>query len=226
VGDREGGSGAAFFDVDETLITVKSMFSFLEHYYRACGYRPEKYAESVGWLHDMMASGLPRAQANLRYYELFAGHDVSRVAEVGREWFGTALAGGELFRSDVADALAGHRAAGELVVLVSGSFDGCLEPVRAHVRADVLLCTVPEIVDGVYTGAVLTPMIGEAKGAAVHRLMAERGLSSEHCHAYGDHSSDLPLLEAVADAVVVGDDPVLLAHARQRSWRCLPAAVS
>ncbi|HEX6497447.1 MAG TPA: HAD-IB family hydrolase [Micromonosporaceae bacterium] len=217
----DAATGAAFFDVDETLITVKSMFRFLAYYYRACGLPDEKYAESVGWLNDMLASGMPRAQANLKYYELFAGHDADRVAEIGEAWFAEELDGGDLFRPSVVSALDAHRADGKLVVLVSGSFGACLEPVRRHVGADVLLCTVPEIEAGRYTGRVLTPMIGEAKAAAVHELMAARGLRPEHCHAYGDHSSDLPLLEAVGDPVVVGDDPVLLEHARLRSWRRL-----
>lgn len=211
--------GAAFFDVDETLITGKSMFRFLEFYYRARGFPATRYAESVSWLHELLAAGMSRAEANLKYYELYAGQDAQRVAEAGAAWFAAELAGGELFRPGVRDALDAHRAAGELVVLVSGSFAACLEPIRAHVRADVLLCTVPEIASGRYTGLVLTPMIGDAKSAAVSELMATRQLRPEDCHAYGDHSSDLPLLEAVADPVVVGDDPVLVDHARQRRWR-------
>jgi HAD superfamily hydrolase (TIGR01490 family) len=216
------GTGAAFFDVDETLISVKSMFSFLEYYYRECGYPAEKYAESTRWLGEMLATGMSRAAANLKYYELFAGHDAVRV---GQAWFEAGLAGGALFRPGVRSALDAHRDAGELIVLVSGSFGACLEPIRQHVRAGVLLCTVPEVVAGRYTGRVLTPIIGEAKAAAVRRLMAARSLRPADCHAYGDHASDLPLLEAVADAVVVGDDPVLLEHARLRSWRRLPAIV-
>jgi HAD superfamily hydrolase (TIGR01490 family) len=216
--------GAAFFDVDETLITLKSMFSFLEHDYRERGVPDTGYAESVAWLHGMMAAGMPRAQANLRYYELFAGQEERRVAAAGESWFAARMAGGGLFRPEVLDALAAHRAAGRLIVLVSGSFAACLEPVRRYVAADVLLCTVPEVADGRYTGRVLTPMIGDAKGAAVRELMAARSLHPADCHAYGDHSSDLPLLEAVADPVVVGDDPVLLEHARRRSWRRLVQA--
>jgi HAD superfamily hydrolase (TIGR01490 family) len=216
-------SGAAFFDIDETLITVKSMFRFLEHYYREPGFRPGKYADSVAWLHGLLDAGMPRAQANLKYYELFAGHDAERVSSAGRDWFAAELATGTLFRPQVLAALGEHRMAGKLIVLVSGSFPACADPITRYVGADVLLCTVPEIVAGRYTGRVLTPMIGAGKAAAVRELMSERGLLAADCHAYGDHSSDLPLLELVAHPVVVGDDPVLAEAARTRSWRCLPA---
>jgi HAD superfamily hydrolase (TIGR01490 family) len=214
-------SGAAFFDIDETLITIKSMFRFLEYYYQASGFPAAKYSESVNWLNGMLASGMPRSQANLKYYELFAGHDATRVAEAGRAWFATELRRGALFRPDVLGALQAHRADGKLIVLVSGSFGACGEPIREHVHADVLLCTVPEIIADRYTGRVLVPMIGDAKAAAVHKLMTDRMLRPQDCHAYGDHPSDLPFLEAVTHPVVVGDDPVLLEHASRRSWRRL-----
>jgi HAD superfamily hydrolase (TIGR01490 family) len=215
-------SGAAFFDIDETLITVKSMFRFLDYYYQEAGFPPSKYAESLEWLNGMLASGIPRAQANLKYYELFAGYDAQRVAEIGRAWFARELSGGALFRPEVLGALRAHQAADELIVLVSGSFGACVDPIREHVGADVLLCTIPEIVAGKYTGRALIPMIGDMKAAAVRELMNNRGLRAQDCHAYGDHSSDLPFLEAVADPVVVGDDPVLVDHALRRSWRQLP----
>lgn len=48
------------------------------------------------------------------------------------------------------------------------------------------------------------------------------GVDPAACVAYGDHASDLPMLDAVGHAVVVGDDPVLIALAAARSWDVLP----
>jgi phosphoserine phosphatase len=42
---------AAFFDVDETLTTVKSMFSFLEFYLRRSGEPDGTYRRLAGELH-------------------------------------------------------------------------------------------------------------------------------------------------------------------------------
>lgn len=216
--------GIAFFDVDETLITVKSMFRFLEYYFRALGSPPERYSQAYAALAQLVASGMSRAEANLKYYEFYAGHQAEDVAAIGRSWFAEEMRGGSLFYADTVRALAEHRNAGELTVLVSGSFSACVEPVREHLAADVVLCTTLEAVDGVYTGNVVTPMIGDAKAAAVRDLMADRSVPADRCHAYGDHSSDLPLLEAVGDPVVVGDDRVLLDHALRYGWRVLRVA--
>jgi HAD superfamily hydrolase (TIGR01490 family) len=116
--------------------------------------------------------------------------------------------------------LAAHRAAGRTVVLVSGSFPACLEPVAAHLGADRVLCSRPEIAHGRYTGWIGTPMIGEAKAAAVAAVLDELAPGTPSW-AYGDHDSDLPMLEQVTTPVVVGADAALTRVARERGWAVL-----
>ena len=214
---------AAFFDVDETLVVVKSMFRFLAFHLDARGLPPSAYDTARDELLTMAAAGVPRAESNRFYYRNYAGQDVAEVAAQGRAWFAAELAAGGLFVPAVVDALAAHRAAGDLVVLVSGSFAPCIDPIAAHVGADVVQCTRPEIGDGVYTGAVARPVIGDAKGDAVRDVLAASGIPAQACSAYGDHVSDLPMLEAVGDPVAVGDDPVLRRMSAERGWRSLAA---
>jgi HAD superfamily hydrolase (TIGR01490 family) len=216
--------GAAFFDVDETLITIKSMFRFLEYYLAAPG-QEGAYARAEQELRELAAAGVPREVTNRRYYSHFAGADARLVAARGESWFAGELRRGGLFHPPALAALRGHQGAGDLVFLVSGSFPGCLDPVARHVGADGLLCSMPVIDGGRYTGEVSQVMIGAAKGAAASQAMAGRGLLARNCAAYADHASDLSLLEAVGRPVVVGADPVLLRHARAGHWGRLPAAV-
>jgi HAD superfamily hydrolase (TIGR01490 family) len=115
-------------------------------------------------------------------------------------------------------ALWRHAAAGDLTLLVSGSFPACLDPIARYVGADVVLCSLPEIRDGRYTGRIAVPMLGEAKAAAVRGAAAEHGVLLAESHAYGDHASDLPILDLVGHPVVVGDDPVLAGRARRDRW--------
>lgn len=131
----------ALFDVDETLISIKSMFRFLAHHFASLGHPSSRYTEAAGLLTTRAAAGVPRAKTNRTYYEFFAGQPVELVAR---------------------------------------------------------------------------------RGAAVTRLLADRGLSFSDAYAYADHASDLELLRAVAHPVVVGADPVLLAHAAELGWARLP----
>jgi len=217
---------AAFFDVDGTLITTTSLFSFLRHWFAALGRPAEDYRSFRARLAAMTAAGVPRAQTNRTYFQAYAGHDAAEVAEHGHRWFAGELAGGELFHPGVLARLREHAADGMLTVLVSGSFPACLEPIRRHLGTDVLICSEPTIHDGRYTGEIAEPMIGPAKAAAVRRLATARGLDLGGSYAYGDHSSDLPVLRSVGHRVQVGDDPELAAVSAAERWELLPAAVT
>lgn len=209
----------AFFDVDETLITCKSMFGFLEHHLDT-----ECYEQTTARLRELTAAGAPRELTNREYYRAFAGDRVADVAASGQRWFDAAGQG--LFHPPMVAEFRRCQAEGVTTVLVSGSLAACLDPIATHLGADLVLCTVLESRGEVYTGEITATVIGEGKAAAVRLIMAERGADPTRCLAFGDHASDLPMLSEVGTAVVVGADPVLLAHAEHLGWRVLPAAVS
>ncbi|GGV34963.1 hypothetical protein GCM10010277_20530 [Streptomyces longisporoflavus] len=217
----------AFFDVDETLISVNGMARFLRHQMRARGLPRAAFDEAVHGLRALGERGASRAEVARAYYRLYAGCDEQELAALGRAWFAEELSSAEgLFLADSVAALREHRRRGEAVVLVSGSFAPCLDPVaeRLGVDAGAVFCARPETVDGVMTGVVDGTMTGEEKAVAVRALLRERGISGQRCHAYGDHASDLAMLRAVGHPVVVGTDPVLLRHAEAGGWRRLPGA--
>ncbi|MEU6283411.1 HAD family hydrolase [Streptomyces sp. NPDC047028] len=211
----------AFFDVDETLVTVKSMFRFLAYYWAATGQPPARYEAVAAEFAGLPAQGVTREESNRRFYRLFAGDRAEEVARHGREWFAAESARPGFWQRAGVEAFRRHLAAGHHTVLVSGSFRPCLDPLARALGAHTVLCSEPEIVDGHYTGRLATPMIGDAKGTAARSLMRRLGLSPAACHAYGDHSSDLPLLAQVGHPVAVGDDPVLLRHIRTHGGRRL-----
>lgn len=215
----EGGThpGVAFFDVDGTLLRLTSLVSFYEYYVRS--FAPVERARSLDALADLLKADLPREEANAAYFRLVAGEPVAAMAESGRRWFSQVLVQG-FVDGAVHAQLDAHRAAGRQVVLVSGSFPACLEPVAAHLNADRVLCSRPEIAHGRYTGWIGTPMIGAAKATAVAAVLDELPPGTLSW-GYGDHASDLPMLEQVTAPVVVGADPALTALARDRGWDVL-----
>jgi HAD superfamily hydrolase (TIGR01490 family) len=215
---------AAFFDVDETLITAKSMFDFLRYWLALGGDDGTAYQNAAESLFGMTRAGVDRTEVVRAYYRQFAGVPLARLTAAGEDWYAGYRHRPAAFVAATLAALVRHRAAGDAVVLVSGSFPVCLRPLAREVGADLVLCTEPVVAaDGRLTGAVERPMIGAAKVDAVVATIAARGLAAADCYAYGDHASDLGMLCHVGHPVVVGDDPVLRAYAWERDWPVLPA---
>ena len=197
-----------FSDLDETLIDCKSMFDFLDFYLggrhgpqgaeRARGLREELAART--------AAGMPREEANRRYYRVWAGEPADLVAESGRRWFAERSGSAGFYIAATRAALLRHRAAADLVVLVSGSFPAVVEPVAADVGAAQVLCSRPEVRGGVFTGELVgAPVIGEEKRRAVRAVLdAHPQIDPADCYGYGDHVSDLPMLAEVGHPVLVG----------------------
>ncbi|MFD5326441.1 HAD family hydrolase [Streptomyces sp. NPDC127092] len=214
---------AAFFDVDETLIRVKSMFRFFEFYLRLRGEPESTYARLYGELRSAARLGMPRESINRAYYRFYDGEEVRQVRAAGLVWFEHELEEG-LFHQDVVEELHRHKEAGDRVLLVSGSFFACLDPIAARLGADRAFGSRPLIRRGQFTGDVLTPMIGAAKGAVVRASGAVAGIDLTVSSAYGDHISDLDMLRAVGRPVAVGEDAVLADHAARHGWRRLALA--
>lgn len=214
------GSAAAFFDVDETLVRVKSMFHFLKFYLSRRGEPEETYEKLVYGLHTAAAQGVSRQEINRAYYRLYAGENAERLATAGQAWF-EHYEPQDLFIPETGAELRSARDRGDFVVLVSGSFFACLDPIAERLGADWAFGTRPVIRRGELTGEVVIPLIGDTKGRTAQVAAAVRGLDLARSRAYGDHASDLSLLRSVGRPVVVGEDPVLVQHAAAHGWQRL-----
>ncbi|MEU9009325.1 HAD-IB family hydrolase [Streptomyces sp. NPDC048479] len=216
---------SAFFDADETVITAKSMFAFLRHWMAQNGDSGSGYDRVMADIRSLAADNVDRSEINRTYYRLFKGVSQQELVAAGRDWYDGYRNGPTAFVGATLDALDGHRAAGDLICLVSGSFRAVLEPLAEEIAAEIILCTEPVVgEDGLLTGEVRQPMIGVAKTAAVADAIAAHRLSPADCYGYGDHLSDLGLLEQVGNPHVVDVDPALVALAKERGWPVLPSA--
>ncbi|MFF0386784.1 HAD family hydrolase [Streptomyces sp. NPDC004286] len=211
----------AFFDVDETVISEKSLIEFWR-YWRAT--HPAPVADGVLALRSEATRPRDREALNRSYYRRYAGATLAALEAAGRRWYDVYRRGSDAFVPATLEAIAMHQAAGREVVLVSGSMRPLLGPLAEELGVRAVLCT--ELVtgaDGVLTGEVHRPMIGVAKAEAAVRIMRTHGARPDDCFAYGDHESDLALLRAVGRPVVVGDSPLLNREALRFGWPVVPA---
>ncbi|WP_051235110.1 HAD family hydrolase [Marinimicrobium agarilyticum] len=212
----------AFFDVDDTLISVKSMFSFQAFWYDQTGDElgRARYEQD---LRRHLHPGASWEFLNRLYYRHFAGRDAKRVEALGQAWFEQQRKSeSPFYHARPLAELEMHQRQGCEVVFVSGSFPALLEPIARELGVAHILATRLAVEQGRYTGEILPPQtIGAGKAEAIGEFLALRQCSPESCFAYGDDISDLPMLQAVGRPTVVSGGRELEARARAMGWRVI-----
>ncbi|WP_206047110.1 HAD family hydrolase, partial [Noviherbaspirillum denitrificans] len=171
---------AAFFDVDNTLLNLKSMFAFQAYFYANASSHTGTFAnmaEFVADLHSCNGSE-DRSALNRRFYESFRGRRVDAVSQLAEQWFAAALAqfGDSLWIASARELAEQLRDEGFLLVAVSGSSHEILRPLLRHLEFDACLATTLASEAGVYTGHIIPPqLIGAGKAEAMRRFAQERG---------------------------------------------------
>jgi alcohol-forming fatty acyl-CoA reductase len=110
-----------------------------------------------------------------------------------------------------------HRDAGHRTILVTAAAEPFVKPI-APLFEEVVAAKL-EVKDGAYTGFLAEPpLVGEARAAWLRRYAMLEGADLKQSYAYADSHSDLSLLRAVGNPVVVSPDAALLRIARRRRW--------
>ncbi len=215
----EGLRGAAFFDLDRTIISGSSVFAFGWAAYRA-GLIPTRDLVS-----DTMsaatflftgASDEKTEAVKERVLKAIAGVPVETLVALGEEII-------PRLESEVRREARGlidlHHDAGRDTYIVSASPVEIVNDFEEAIGMTGGIGTVAEIADGVYTGELAAPFCyGDGKAAAVVALAGERGYDLPLSYAYTDSIGDLPMLEAVGHPVAVNPDRALETVAYHRGW--------
>jgi alcohol-forming fatty acyl-CoA reductase len=110
-----------------------------------------------------------------------------------------------------------HRGAGHRTILVTAAAEPFVRPLAP--LFDLVIAAKLQVVDGRYTGYLAEPpLVGEARAAWLRRYAETEGADLKASYAYADSHSDLALLRAVGNPVVVSPDAALLRVARRRRW--------
>ncbi len=112
-----------------------------------------------------------------------------------------------------------HKAAGHVVVLVSGSIRQIVTLVAEHVGADGILCTELAEEQGAFTGALKGgSLTGARKAEALKEFARLHQISLPVSHAYADSLDDVPMLDCVGHPVVINPEGRLRKLASDREW--------
>lgn len=117
----------------------------------------------------------------------------------------------------------GHQDAGRPTFIVSAAGDELVQLLARILYMDGGIGTSYEVgEDGLFTGELGGAfMYGEGKVEAMRRFAADHDIDLAASYAYSDSASDLPMLRAVGNPVVVNPDEPLARIARDEGWRVM-----
>jgi HAD superfamily hydrolase (TIGR01490 family) len=214
--------GAAFFDLDRTLISRSSSLSLAPAFHRRglLRRRDRTKAMVAQLVFIRYGAGASRvgqtAESGMAFLK---GLPVEVMREIVAEAVDSAFKP-HVYR-DAIDLVARHRERGEKSFVVSAALQEIVDALVAELGFDGGLGSKAEVVDGSYTGRVARRLDGRAKAEALTTLAADEGIELAESTAYSDSASDVPFLEAVGQAVAVNPDRKLRAIAAERGWRVL-----
>jgi len=119
------------------------------------------------------------------------------------------------------EAVLKHRAAGDVVAIVTGATPYAARPLARRLGIDHVIASELEVgADGRFTGKGVDPLCyGAGKIERTEHLAKALGFDLRESTFYSDSFTDLPLLEHVREPIVVNPDPRLGRLARKRGWK-------
>ncbi len=217
-----------FCDVDGTIINFKSMFSFLEFFKKNIDFNKDidrdSFINNCRKFDSVLKSSAHREEVNRAYYRQFSGIHDSMFFDLIKKW-------SEIQKINIKSLLINPvvKEINELrlslnanVCFVSGSFIGLIKPFMEELDVQECLSTNLVIDGRKISGEITSPQtIGEGKAKSILSFLYGKNIDPDDCVAYGDHYSDIPMLECVGKAVAVIGHEELRLEAIKRSWRTI-----
>lgn len=214
--------GAAFFDLDRTLMAGSSAYQFGRAAYKA-GLVSRRQIAKDAWenlvfsLRGSTDAGTDALRE--RISKLLEGVRVRDLQRLAPEVLAGVLP--RLYPRMLAIAYE-HQDAGRPVFICTAASQEMAELMAIVLTFDGAVGSVSEVVDGHYTGRAGGPFTyREGKAQAIRELAEREGIDLAASWAYSDSESDLPMLRAVGHPVAVNPDAELARVARDEGWEIM-----
>ena len=214
--------GAAFFDLDRTLIAGSSAFQFGRAAYKA-GLVTRRQLATDAWENVLfrLRGSTDAATDSLRERigEMLTGVRVRDLQRLAPDVLAGVLP--RIYPRMLALAYE-HQDAGRPIFICTAASQEMAELMAIVLTFDGAVGSVSEVVDGHYTGRPGGPFTyREGKAQAIRELAEREGIDLAASWAYTDSESDLPMLRLVGHPVAVNPDAELGRVARAEGWEVL-----
>ncbi|MDQ3628664.1 MAG: HAD-IB family hydrolase [Actinomycetota bacterium] len=215
-------AGAAFFDLDNTVVQGASLFHLARGLHRRGLLTAHDIARAAWQQAYFRVIGaedpehVTRARSSALSF--ITGHRVAELERIAEEIFDEVMAH-RIWPGTRALAQM-HLDRGQRVWLVTAAPVEIATIIARRLGLTGALGTVSEHEDGVYTGRLVGDLLhGLAKAEALRALAELEQLDLARCTAYSDSHNDLPMLALVGEPCAINPDGALSEHARRAGWR-------
>ncbi|HEY8724283.1 MAG TPA: HAD family hydrolase [Gaiellaceae bacterium] len=212
-------AGAAFFDLDRTLIRRSSVLALAGTFRRHGLISRLDLVKSALWQVLFAARGASAERVRSAAEEgmkMLNGFSVDALQHLVGDAMETVLR--PLVYEEPLRLVEHHHARGERVYIVSATLQEIVQHIADDLGFDGAIGSTCEIVDGRYTGRTLRAAHGVGKANALRELAVAEGFDLGESTAYSDSYSDVPFLEAVGHPVAANPDRKLRRIAAERGW--------
>jgi len=210
--------GAAFFDLDRTLLRRSSALALAPAFRRHGIITRRQMLQAAAWQLLFVLRGASHKAVRAAAEEglvLLRGHSPDEMRAIVADSMEGVLR--PLVYAQSLDLVRLHKERGEPVYIVSATLQEIVQAIADDLGFDGALGTVCEVVDGVYTGKAIRALHAQAKADCIRSLDHDLAAST----AYSDSHTDLAFLEAVGHPVAVNPDRALRRIAAERGWPTL-----
>lgn len=214
--------GAAFFDVDRTLLAGSSGLQLARPLRRRGLITPRQLARTMLIQLTFAARGSSDEQLD-RFAdgvkELMRGWDRATVVDVIEQELEKRIH--PLVYEEALERIEQHRAQGMRVYAVSATLEEIVEPLARLLGLDGAIATRMQVLNGFFTGDIELSCHGAQKADRLRALAAEQGIDLASSVAYSDSITDAEFLRAVGRAYAVNPDKALRRLAEEEGWGIL-----
>lgn len=213
----KGPDVVAFFDFDKTLIAGYSAQAFMWQQLKSGNLGPRQIADQVANVARYSRGGIGFSDFVAESSEFMTGQTEEQLAKHGDVVYKKSVAGS--IYPEARELLAAHKAMGHTVAVVSSATKHQIAPAARELGIDHIMCTELEMVDGVFTGNVISPTcFGEGKRIAAEKFCKEHGADLDISFFYTDSEDDLPLSRAVGNPRIVNPSKTLAKISAEEDW--------
>jgi putative phosphoserine phosphatase/1-acylglycerol-3-phosphate O-acyltransferase len=226
-GQAPRAAGAAFFDLDRTLLRGSSSEVFSQALRTAGLMNRNIPGEKLLYnLFNVVGETLPSMALARQAVRVAKGHSRSAVVGAAEDVAEQLVALVQPLAHSVFEM---HREEGRMIILATTSPYDLVKPFADLLGLDDVIATRYGVLDDgdTYDGSLVGPFTwANGKVDAVKSYAAERGIDLAASFAYSDSVYDTPLLSAVGHPVVVNPDPRMRVMASARRWPILSLAAA